>query len=134
MPPPSGAALENTMSHENRSRVTVELGAVSPLYPEPHLPGWEYAGIVSAGADKGPLVRNTRTGVYAMSIGGAIRSLDQRKVRAAIDPAAKKLEGGKRVNVYLDQASLSKAAELGAGNVSEGIRRALADHPSPTRS
>lgn len=35
------------------------------------------------------------------------------------------LDGGKRVNVYLDAASLAKAAELGGGNVSEGIRLAL---------
>jgi hypothetical protein len=35
------------------------------------------------------------------------------------------MEGGKRVNVYLDEASLQRAAELGNGNVSEGIRIAL---------
>lgn len=38
----------------------------------------------------------------------------------------KELDGGKRVNVYLDSASLARAAELGNGNVSEGIRIALA--------
>lgn len=36
------------------------------------------------------------------------------------------LEGGRRVNVYLDVASLEIASRLGAGNVSEGIRKALA--------
>lgn len=36
------------------------------------------------------------------------------------------MEGGKRVNVYLDAASLARASRLGDGNVSEGIRRALA--------
>jgi ABC-type taurine transport system substrate-binding protein len=35
------------------------------------------------------------------------------------------MTGGKRVNVYLDAASLARAAELGGGNVSEGIRAAL---------
>jgi hypothetical protein len=35
------------------------------------------------------------------------------------------LDGGKRVNVYLDSASLEHAATLGNGNVSEGIRIAL---------
>lgn len=39
-----------------------------------------------------------------------------------------KLEGGKRVNIYLDPESLRRAKILGKGNVSEGIRRALADH------
>lgn len=35
------------------------------------------------------------------------------------------LEGGKRVQVYLDAESLAIAAMLGNGNVSEGIRKAL---------
>ena len=35
------------------------------------------------------------------------------------------LSGGKRVNVYLDAASLKTADKLGGGNVSEGIRMAL---------
>ena len=35
--------------------------------------------------------------------------------------------GGKRVQVYLDAESLSIAAKLGTGNVSEGIRKALAE-------
>lgn len=35
------------------------------------------------------------------------------------------LKDGKRVNVYLDAGSLKLAAELGGGNVSEGIRIAL---------
>ncbi len=32
---------------------------------------------------------------------------------------------GKRVQVYLDVESLKTAAQIGNGNVSEGIRRAL---------
>lgn len=32
---------------------------------------------------------------------------------------------GKRVQVYLDEYSLAAAAKLGAGNVSDGIRKAL---------
>jgi hypothetical protein len=36
-----------------------------------------------------------------------------------------KMEGGKRVNVYLDAASLCRADVLGKGNISEGIRIAL---------
>jgi hypothetical protein len=35
------------------------------------------------------------------------------------------MEGGKRVNVYLDAASLDAASRLGNGNVSDGIRKAL---------
>lgn len=32
---------------------------------------------------------------------------------------------GKRINVYLDEESIRIAAELGDGNISEGIRKAL---------
>lgn len=35
------------------------------------------------------------------------------------------LEGGKRVQVYLDAESLAIAAKLGNSNVSDGIRKAL---------
>ena len=38
----------------------------------------------------------------------------------------KLMEGGKRVNIYLDTVSLKTADMLGGGNVSEGIRLALA--------
>ena len=37
----------------------------------------------------------------------------------------KKMDDGKRVNVYLDPATLEAARRLGNGNVSEGIRQAL---------
>lgn len=37
------------------------------------------------------------------------------------------MSGGKRVNVYLDKASLQRAAEIGDGNVSAGIRKSLSD-------
>lgn len=36
------------------------------------------------------------------------------------------MQGGKRRNVYLDDASWSKAVEFGNGNASDGIRMALA--------
>jgi len=36
------------------------------------------------------------------------------------------MQGGKRRNVYLDDASWAKAVELGKGNASDGIRIALA--------
>lgn len=36
------------------------------------------------------------------------------------------MEGGRRINIYLDSVSLETADKLGGGNVSEGIRLALA--------
>lgn len=40
------------------------------------------------------------------------------------------LQGGKRMNVYLDAESLARASSLSQGNVSEGIRVALAQVPA----
>lgn len=116
------------MSHENRGRIIIEQPGKPWLYQANELPGWECVGTVTRGdGETGALVRNLTTGRYAQASAGSIRALDQRKVRACLDPAARKLEGGKRINVYLDDASLARAAELGNGNVSEGIRRALAN-------
>lgn len=37
----------------------------------------------------------------------------------------RKMKDGRNVNVYLDLSAIARAAELGDGNISEGIRRAL---------
>lgn len=77
--------------------------------------------------DTGALVRIDATGVYVQVNAGAIRSLDGRTIAAALGTAGRpsEMEGGKRVNVYLDAESLAIASKLGNGNVSEGIRKAL---------
>jgi len=43
---------------------------------------------------------------------------------------ATEMENGRRVNVYLDSESLAIAEKLGNGNVSDGIRKALARQQS----
>ena len=40
------------------------------------------------------------------------------------------LEDGKRVNMFLDQTSIDTAKRLGAGNLSEGVRKSLAKSAS----
>ncbi|MGI4812001.1 MAG: hypothetical protein ACRYG5_06695 [Janthinobacterium lividum] len=56
------------------------------------------------------------------------KSSDDHRATAARGSAGRPstMTGGKRVNVYLDDASLARATVLGDGNVSEGIRLALA--------
>ena len=39
--------------------------------------------------------------------------------------------GAQRVNVSLDEETLKRAREIGAGNVSEGLRRAVAAFTPP---
>ena len=77
--------------------------------------------------DTGALVRIDATGVYVQVNAGSIRILDGRTIAAALGTAGRpsEMEGGKRVNVYLDAESIAIATRLGNGNVSDGIRKAL---------
>jgi hypothetical protein len=70
-----------------RARLTIRLGAAWRPYT-PALPGWEMLGTVTRGeADTGALARS-QSGIYCQLNAGVCRSLDQRKVRAALDYAA----------------------------------------------
>ena len=66
-----------------------------------------------------------------MAQNGALSSLDQRKVRAALGLSSgaagrpSEMEAGGRRNVYLDALSAERAIEAGDGNLSAGIRIAL---------
>ncbi len=116
------------MGHDNRGRLTVDVNGNWRLYHPTALPGWKMLGTITRGiGDTGALARNHKTGLYAQVNAGAIRSLDGRKIAAALGITGRpsKMEGGKRVNVYLDADSLATAAKAGNGNVSEGIRKAL---------
>lgn len=76
------------MSRGKRSRLTVESPGVPGLYQLAPLPGWDLIGVVTDADGSGALVRNQRTGVYCRANAGAIRSLPQRKVLAALESQA----------------------------------------------
>lgn len=118
------------MTHENRSRLAVDTDGNWRLYTNSAPGGCTVLGTVSRDGETGALVV-TEAGIYSMLNARVYRGLDQRKVKAALGipqdvgrPA--ELDGGKRVQVYLDAESLTIAAKLGGGNVSEGIRLSLA--------
>lgn len=121
------------MSSTNRARITIEQPGKPRLYQHQDLPGWEFVGVVARGDDKGALVRNAKTGSYAMANAGAISTLDQRKVLSALSGsnATKMADGGRR-NVYMSDTDVERAKAIGGGNISEGIRIALesASHES----
>ena len=73
-------------------------------------------------------MRINATGLYVQINAGAIRSLDGRKVAAALGTTGRpaEMDGGKRRNVYLDDESAAIAEKLGNGNISDGIRIAMA--------
>ena len=116
------------MGTTNADRLAINPGGNWQLYTATIPPGSVALGTVTRnGTDTGALVRVEKTGAYLQINAGCARSLDGRTVAAAIGTIGKPatLTGGKRVNVYLDDASLDAAAKLGDGNVSEGIRVAL---------
>ncbi len=116
------------MNHKNRGRLVVDTNANWKLYTNTLPANAVPLGTVTReGGETGALARIETTGAYVQVNAGAVRTLDGRKVAAALGTTGRpaEMEGGKRVNVYLDAASLAAAAALGDGNVSEGIRKAL---------
>lgn len=123
------------MASKNRGAVTVESGAdwreywgASGPLPAGSIP----LGTVLRGEDAGVLLR-MQTGIYVLGIEGALKSLDQRKVAAALSdaprasrgrPAGDGATGLVRKNVTLDDVTIARLREIGGGDLSLGIRRA----------
>jgi hypothetical protein len=117
------------MTHNNRGRLTVDVNGNWRLYTNTIPANSTALGTVTRDeGDTGALVRINATGVYVQVNAGAIRSLDGRKVAAALGTAGRPAEmtGGKRRNIYMDDESAAIAEKLGNGNISDGIRIALA--------
>ena len=117
--------------HLNRGRIVVDTNGNWRLYTNSIPAGCTVLGTVTRdGAETGALVQ-TEAGIYSMLNASVYRGLEQRKVAAALGieqttvgrPA--EMQGGKKVNTYLDAESIAIATRLGNGNVSEGIRKAL---------
>ncbi len=122
------------MTHPNRGLLVVNPDGNWRLYTTTIPAGCTVLGTVTRDeTETGALVK-TEAGVYSMLNARVFKPLDQRKVLAALGepprpvgrPAT--IDEGRRVNVFLDPASLAAAAKIGKGNVSEGIRVALAAH------
>ena len=71
----------------NRSRLIVTVGGLWRIYQHTQPSGMQMLGTVQRGMDIGALDRSP-LGVLAQVNAGAIRSLDQRKARAAMAPAS----------------------------------------------
>jgi hypothetical protein len=70
--------------------LSVEIPGRPRLYQLAPLPGWDVIGTVTTKHHTGALVRNRITGTYCRANGGALTSLPQGEVRAAL----KSLTGG----------------------------------------
>ncbi len=133
------------MTHNQRGRLTVTLGGNWRIWSNTIPAGSRALGTVSRDgsfSDSGALVQIEATGLYAQINAGALRTLPQAKVAAAIESARSGSQGGpgrgqgvkaadgatglKRVNVSLDSASIEALRQFGDGELSLGIRRAAA--------
>ena len=73
------------MTHANRGRLAVDLGGNWRIYTNTLPAGATPIGTVTRnGFETGALVRIESTGLYVQVNAGAVRTLDQRKVKAAI--------------------------------------------------
>ena len=117
------------MTHPNRGRLLVDLAGAWRLYLPSVPAGYRALGTVTRDGVKGALVLDEATGLYAQVNENVAQQLDQRKVKAAINPRAPgrptEIDDGQRVHVYLDATSAAIASRLGEGNMSAGIRLAL---------
>lgn len=75
------------MGNINRGRITIDPSGAWRLYATTIPAGADVLGTVTQGAETGALIRCRGTGLYAQLNAGAVRSLDQRKVSAAMGAA-----------------------------------------------
>lgn len=130
------------MNHDNRGRLTVDLGGNWRLYANNLPVAGKALGLVTKDGMTGALVHIESTGVYVRLNAGAMVALPQAKVQAAIDAARAGSHGGpgrgqglkaadgatglERKNVSLDAESIAVLTAFGGGELSLGIRRAAA--------
>jgi hypothetical protein len=130
------------MTHTNRGCLTVFLGGIWRHYTNAIPVNSRAIGTVTRDeCDTGALVLIEATGRYVQINAGVSRSLDQRKVVAALAEvrtgrggagrgqgikAADGATGLKRTNITIDQASADALRAFGDGDMSLGIRRAAA--------
>jgi len=129
------------MTHNNRGRIDVDLDGKWRLYTNTLPDNSRALGTITRGGyDTGALVLIEATGLYVQVNAGAIRSLPQSKVAAAIADARAGTHGGPgrgqgrkaadgatgllRVNITIDGSSAKTLRAYGDGDLSLGIRRA----------
>lgn len=116
------------MSKLTRKRFLVDVNGDWRLYTDTLPTDSSSLGTITRdGNDTGALVFIHSTEKYAQVNNGVSRDLDGRKVAAALGYSGRKktLAKGRHVHIYLDQETIDKAAEIGDGNISEGIRKGL---------
>jgi len=128
------------MTHNNRGRITVDLGGKWRLYTNTIPPNSRAIGTITRdGCDTGALVLIEATGLYVQINAGGLRNLPQAKVEAVLAQvrtghggpgrgqglkAADGATGLKRINITINQEHIDILRDFGDGKLSLGIRRA----------
>lgn len=134
--------------HQNRGRLTVDLGGKWRLYTSTLPTNSRALGTITRDiGDTGALVQIEATGLYIQVNAGAVRTLPQSKVVAALAEvrtgqggpgrgqgikASDGATGLKRTNITIDPGSAETLRAFGDGDLSLGIRRAAAHLKSST--
>jgi hypothetical protein len=137
------------MTHNNRGRLTVDLGGKWRLYTNTIPANSRAIGTITRDVgDTGALVLIDATGLYVQVNAGCLRTLPQAKVIAGLAEvrtgqggagrgqgvkAADGATGLKRTNITIDQASADTLRAYGDGDLSLGIRRAAAHIKKPSK-
>lgn len=130
------------MTHNQRGRLTVDLGGKWRWYANIIPAGSKCLGTVTTQHGETGALIFTASGIYARLNAGALVSLPQAKVQAAVEAARAGSHGGpgrgqgikaadgatglKRRNISIDDASADILRQFGDGDLSLGIRRAAA--------
>lgn len=135
------------MTHNNRGRLTVDLGGKWRLYTNTIPANSRAIGTITRDiGDTGALVLIEATDLYVQVNAGCLRTLPQSKVVAALaevrtgqggtgrGQGIKAADGAanlKRTNITIDPASADTLRAFGDGDLSLGIRRAAAHIKNP---
>lgn len=128
------------MTHNQRGRLTVDLGGNWRLYSNRIPDGSQCLGTVTTAKGETGALLFTSSGIYTRLNAGALVGLPQAKVQAAVDEARAGTHGGpgrgqgrkpadgatglKRRTITIDDASADTLRALGSGDLSLGIRLA----------
>lgn len=130
--PAEGKALEVIAVMGNRDRIAVDKYGNWKQYLKKIPPGHQAMGVVQVGSEEpGALVRVVDTDVFVQLSDAGMRTLDQRKVRAALgvsQPVGAVVKGYERrelFSVRLEPGLAEYARQLGGDNLSEGINQVL---------
>ena len=137
------------MTHNNRGRLTVDLGGKWRLYTNTIPASSRAIGTITRDVgDVGALVLIDATGLYVQVNAGCLRTLQQAKVVAVLAEvrtgqggagrcqgikAADGVTNLKRTNITIDPASADTLRAFGDGDLSLGIRRAAAHIKNPSK-